>query len=189
MSSRYECATVSIGLKIKMNKLIQQINEDNFDVIKNLLSEGFIEDSNGYSNNYLKKILDEELPSKCSSFKKFIREQFDNKIKKTNSDTESDSESDASFSDSNSESDASFSDSESETDADKFRGNINNMYLLVPIIKMIETTRWGLNRKGINGASCEIDYDLDKIKKTVADDYEHMLKDYQIVLMVNQESD
>lgn len=180
MSSRYECSTVSIGLKIKINKLIQQINEDNFDVIKNLLSEGFIEDSNGYSNNYFKKIFDKELPTKCSSFKKFIKEQFDNKSKST---IESASDSN---SDSNSDSDT---DSVSKNDADKFRGNINNMYLLIPIVKMIETTRWGLNRRGINGASCEIDYDLDEIIQKVSDDYEHMLKDYKIVMMVNQESD
>ena len=32
--------------------------DDNFDIIKNLLSDGFIEDSNGYSNKYLKKIIE-----------------------------------------------------------------------------------------------------------------------------------
>jgi hypothetical protein len=177
--SHYECATVSFGFKIQMKKLIDQITEDNFDVVKNLLSEGFIEDSNGYANNYYKYILDGELPSKCSKFKKFIKEKLDNNNELSGSDSNSESDSE---SDTGSESDV-------RKQAKKFNGNINNMYLLIPLVKMLETTRWGTNRKGINSKSCEIDYDLEKIKKSVTDDYEHVLKDYQIVLMVNQESD
>ncbi len=164
-SSHYECSTVSFGFRIQLDKLISQINEDNFDIIKNLLSDGFIEDSNGYSNKYLKKIIESELPNKCVNFKKALKQKFNNP-----KDEDSESESD-------------------EESGSNKNINLNEMYLLYPVVKLIETTRWGLGRKGVNGMSCDIDNDLVDLKDRIKNEFEPVLSDYQVVLMVNQESD
>ncbi len=208
--SRYESACVSLGFKIQVNKLINQINEDNFGLIKNLMGEGFIEDSNGFANKFFKHIIEsDELPEQSSKFKKYIKSKFENpKIESEEElddvSIDSDSDSDSSCSTSNS-SKTSDSDADSDADSDsesveskikrgsdsepkKFYGNINNMFLLVPVFKMMETTRWGI-RNGINGTSCDLNLDLNDIQAKISDKYEHLLSDYKVVFMLNQEAD
>ncbi len=210
--SRYESACVSLGFKIQVNKLINQINEDNFGLIKNLMGEGFIEDSNGYANKFFKHIIEsDELPEQSSKFKKYIKAKLENpkieseeELDDVSIDSDSDSDSDSSCSTSNS-SKTSDSDADSDADSDsesveskikrgsdsepkKFYGNINNMFLLVPVFKMMETTRWGI-RNGINGTSCDLNLDLNDIQAKISDKYEHLLSDYKVVFMLNQEAD
>jgi len=52
---RDDSATAYIGIKISVYELVSQINESNFDLIKNMLFDGFIEDSNDFIMKYLKK--------------------------------------------------------------------------------------------------------------------------------------
>lgn len=221
--SRYESACVSLGFKIQVSKLINQINEDNFGLIKNLMGEGFIEDSNGYANKFFKYIIEnEQLPEQSYKFKKYIKAKFNNPKIESDAESEKYSDSDSiielekesdpyydSCSDLNSNSDSysnsgtlSTENTESDTELEtqsrnrvesgyepkKFYGNINKMYLLVPIFKVIETTRWGL-RKGINGTSCDLNLDLNDIQRKISDKYEHLLTDYKVVFMLNQEAD
>ena len=52
-----ETATASIGIKILLSDLILQINETNLNLIKKMLYDGCIEDSNGYYNESYINIL------------------------------------------------------------------------------------------------------------------------------------
>ncbi len=149
--TRYESAGIFIGFKIQLKNLIDQINEDNFCVVKKLLSEGFIEDSNGNLNEYFKNVIeDENIPSEYFDYKKFIIDKFNQNF------------------------------------GDK---NLNKQFLLIPVIKMLETTRWGLNRKGTNCNSLNLDFDFEQIKQKIQDEYEHLLNDYRVVMILNQEAD
>jgi hypothetical protein len=51
-----ETAAASIGIKILLSDLILQINKTNFNLIKKMLYDGCIEDSNGYYNEAYKEI-------------------------------------------------------------------------------------------------------------------------------------
>jgi len=53
-----ESATASIGIKILLSDLILQINETNFNLIREMLNDGFIEDKNDYFNEIYQKIID-----------------------------------------------------------------------------------------------------------------------------------
>ncbi len=74
-------------------------------------------------------------------------------------------------------------------DKDDEKVSINDMYLLVPVHKIMETTRWGKNRKGTNGTFCEIDFDIENLKEQIKNEYEHMFSKYNVVFMLNQEAD
>ena len=52
-----ETALASIGIKILLSDLILQINETNLNLIKKMLYDGCIEDSNGYYNESYINIL------------------------------------------------------------------------------------------------------------------------------------
>ncbi len=52
---RCDTATASLGIKILLSDLIDQINKDNFNLIKKMLDDGIIEDSNEYFNEVYKK--------------------------------------------------------------------------------------------------------------------------------------
>ena len=52
-----ETASASIGIKILLSDLILQINETNLNLIKKMLYDGCIEDSNGYYNESYINIL------------------------------------------------------------------------------------------------------------------------------------
>ena len=76
-----ETASAAIGIKILLSDLVEQINETNFNLIKKMLYDGCIEDSNGYYNEAYKIILghDEdniELPQTYKEFKENVTEQF-----------------------------------------------------------------------------------------------------------------
>jgi len=127
---RCDTATASLGIKILLSDLIKQINKNNFNLIKKMLNDGFIEDSNGYFNEVYKKIIgyddgDIELPENYLEFKKYLTNQFNNKIT-----------------------------------SNLNNGCLFKMNLLVPIKEILSTERWGYNREGTNGISKPIDFDL-----------------------------
>ena len=55
---RCETSTASIGIKILLSELVLQINEKNFNLIKEMLNNGFIEDQNQYFNEVYQIIID-----------------------------------------------------------------------------------------------------------------------------------
>ena len=52
-----ETSTSSLGIKILISDLISQINLTNVEIIKDILFNGFIEDSNAYYNNSYSSII------------------------------------------------------------------------------------------------------------------------------------
>jgi hypothetical protein len=159
-----ETASASIGIKILLSDLISQINETNFSLIKKMLYDGCIEDSNGYYNETYKIILghdedNDELPQTYNEFKDCITEQF-----KTN---------------------GSFFKSKftSKREPDLSNGSLFERYLLVPVKDILETERWGYERYGVNSASRLLDFDLSVDLKL----YEE-IKNYSIIFLVKQHS-
>ena len=75
-----ETAKTSIGIKILLSDLILQINEDNFDLIKEILKNGFISDENDiYNDVYSDIIWCNKLPKNYLDFKIFLEQEFKNK--------------------------------------------------------------------------------------------------------------
>ena len=54
---RCETATASLGIRILLSDLIEQINKENFNLIKKMLNDGIIEDSNEYFNEVYQKVI------------------------------------------------------------------------------------------------------------------------------------
>ena len=53
----FKTSTASIGIKILLSDLILQINEKNFNIIKEILNNGFLEDENDTFNEEFYKII------------------------------------------------------------------------------------------------------------------------------------
>ena len=159
-----ETSTASLGIKIILSDLIEQINENNFDLIKKMLYDGFIEDCNDYFNDVYKKIIgyddgDIELPENYLEFKEYLIKQFKNngsyyKFKDTY-----------------------------KVEPNLKNGCLFDKELLIPIKEILSTERWGYNREGTNGTYRLIDFDL----SITIDDYK-MIKKFQIVFIVKQHS-
>jgi hypothetical protein len=155
-----ETSTASIGIKILLSDLILQINEKNFNIIKEILNEGFISDKNDTFNDaYTEIIWCVKLPENYLDCKEFLEQEFKKKgsyIHLRNS--------------------------------NKIEHTLNNgclfeKELLFPIKKILETDRWGYDRYGKNGTYCPIDFDLSiDIEK-----YKELEK-YKIVFILDQYS-
>ena len=136
-----ETATAAIGLKILLSDLISQINKDNFDLIKQMLYTGCIEDSNDYYNEAYKNIVgygyyDNELPEEYVECKQYLLKEF----------THNGSYYKSKYS--------------SKVDRDLSKGCLLEKELLVPIKEILATERWGYERNGINSLSRPLDFDL-----------------------------
>jgi hypothetical protein len=72
-----ETSTTSIGIKILLSDLILQINETNFDLIKEMLNDGFISDKNeNYNDAYTEIIWCNDLPKNYLEFKEFLEQEL-----------------------------------------------------------------------------------------------------------------
>jgi hypothetical protein len=159
-----ETASASIGIKILLSDLILQINQTNFNLIKKMLYDGCIEDSNGYYNEAYKIIVgygegDIDLPEDYLAFKDYVTDKF----------KENGSYYKSKFS--------------SKIEPDLNDGTLFERYLLVPVKDILETERWGYERYGVNSASRPLDFDLSVDLKA----YEE-LKPFSVVFMVKQHS-
>jgi len=159
-----ETATASIGIKILLSDIISQINETNFSLIKKMVYDGCIEDSNGYYNEAYKNILgygedDNELPEDYLEFKNFLINEFKTKGSYYKS---------------------KFS---SKVEPDLKDGTLFERYLLVPVKDILETERWGYERYGVNSASRPLDFDL-SVELTKYQD----IKNFNVVFFVKQHS-
>lgn len=77
-----ESASASIGIRILLSDLILQINETNFNVVKGMLYDGIIEDSNEFYNDEYQNILEmtyKELHENHLTFKDFLTNLFTEK--------------------------------------------------------------------------------------------------------------
>jgi hypothetical protein len=156
-----ETCTTSIGIKILLSDLILQINEKNFDLIKEMLNDGFISDENEHYNDaYTKIIWCNDLPENYLEFKEFLEQEFKNNGSYLH------------LRDSN------------KIEPDLRNGCLFERELLLPIKQILETERWGYNRYGRNGSYCPIDYlspsiDMEKYKE---------IEKYIIVFILEQYS-
>ena len=159
-----ETTTASIGLKILLSDLVLQINETNFELIKQMLYDGCIEDKNDYYNETYKDIVgygakDNELPEhflECQVFliNEFKKKGFYYKSKINN-----------------------------KVEQDTSKGCLFEKELLVPIKNILMTERWGYDRYGINSAARPLDFDL----SVNADEYKDIEK-FQLVFFLKQHS-
>jgi hypothetical protein len=128
-----ETAKASIGIKFLLSDLILQINENNFELIKEILKNGFISDENDiYNDVYSDIIWSNKLPKNYFDFKFFLEQEFKNKGSYLNNKIESDLTS----------------------------GCLFEKELLLPIKEILETDRRGYDRLGINGNYRPIDFNL-----------------------------
>ena len=77
-----ESASASIGIRILLSDLILQINETNFNVVKGMLYDGIIEDSNEYYNDEYQNVLEmtyKEVHENHLTFKDFLTSLFTEK--------------------------------------------------------------------------------------------------------------
>ena len=159
-----ETASASIGLKILLADLILQINETNFDLIKKMVYDGCIEDSNSYYNEAYQNILgypygEDKLTGDYLECKEYLINEFKTKGSYYKS---------------------KFS---SKVESDLHDGTLFDRYLLVPVKHILETERWGYERYGVNSASRPLDFDLSvDLKK-----YEE-IKNFNVVFFVKQHS-
>ena len=156
-----ETATTSVGIKILLSDLILQINEKNFDLIKEILHDGFISDSNEHYNDaYTDIVWCADLPTNYLEFKEFLEQEFKKNgsylhVRNSN-----------------------------KIEPDLRNGCLFERELLLPIKQILETERWGYDRYGRNGSYCPIDFmcpslDIEKYKE---------IEKYTIVLILEQYS-
>ena len=156
-----ETASASIGIKILLSDLILQINETNLNLIKKMLYDGCIEDSNGYYNESYINILgypygEDKLTGDYLECKEYLINEF-----KTNG-----SYFKSKFS--------------SKVEPDLSEGTLFERYLLVSVKDILETERWGYERYGVNSASRPLDFDLSVDLKKYED-----IKNFNVVFFVD----
>ena len=135
-----ETSTTSIGIKILLSDLILQINETNFDLIKEMLNDGFISDKNeNYNDAYTEIIWCNDLPKNYLEYKEFLEQEFKNKGSNIHN-------------------------------RNSCNGYLLEKELLLPIKNILETQRYGYDRYGRNGSYCPINHlspslDIEKYKE------------------------
>jgi hypothetical protein len=156
-----ETSTVSVGIKILLSDLILQINETNFDLIKEIINKGFISDENEYYNDaYTDIVWCKDLPENYLEYKDFLEEEFKKNgsylhIRNSN-----------------------------KIEPDLRNGCLFERELLLPIKQVLETERWGYDRYGRNGNYRPINFmtpalDMEKYKD---------IDKYTIVFIIEQYS-
>ena len=75
---KYDSCTAHIGIKISLSDLISQINEKNFELIKNMLKEGFIEDEQEEINKTYQELFEESLSDDALKCKKLLLDSLEN---------------------------------------------------------------------------------------------------------------
>ena len=129
---RSETATASIGIKIILSDLVEQITETNAALIKKILNKGYIEDSNEFYNENYRRIVDYDdyhLPENYLELKEHLMKEFKThgsilKSKYTSKEL-----------------------------PDLQNGSLLEKELLVPVDEIVSNQRWGYNREGVNAMS------------------------------------
>jgi hypothetical protein len=161
-----ETASAAIGIKILLDDLLAQLTAANFTLIKKMLYEGCIEDSNGYYNEAYNTILgysdgDIELPADYLEFKDYLTKEFKNNGSYYKSKWSS------------------------IVEPDLKKGCLLEQTLLVPLKEIVATERWGYARTGVNSAARSLDLDL--VSSLDLKDYAE-IKSFSMVFIVKQHS-
>ncbi len=195
-----ESSNVSIGLKIKLGDLIEQISEGNIEELKKIFSGGFIEDKNEeFSNMFI--IVYSELYNEffISKKKKGCRKKSSNKeiIHEDNNEEVNKSLKIIEFKNKFIE-EAKNNGSRKEYRCSEFgefggyistleKGCLYEQFLLYPITSLLKTDRWGNDREGTNASSCELDFDIVEIKNNIKEKYD-FIQGFKVVMMIQQYS-
>jgi hypothetical protein len=153
-----ETAKASIGIKILVSDLISQLNEDNFELIRNMIEDEdtYIEDENDYFNEAFYNVKYDYLPDTYLEFKEYLTKQLKTK--------------------------GSYHKSRNgEFIPTLDNGCLWDQYLLVPIKEILQTERWGHDRYGSNGKSRPLDFDL----SMHLDEYKDIQKTSTVFLLSN----
>jgi len=68
-----ETAAASIGIKISLSQLIAQLNETTFDIIQDMLYDGFIEDENNkYNDEYVDVVKGDPFNGNSLEYKEYL---------------------------------------------------------------------------------------------------------------------
>lgn len=154
-------AKVAVGVRIELGSLIEQMNEDNAELILEMLTDGYIEDSNDFYNEVFDNICADNPGGDWETQKAYFRDHF------TTQGTLFKSRFSA------------------EVEADN-SDPLWNQAFLYPVASVLETDRWGYGREGTNGQACELP-DLSALAKEAAT-HCRSIRDYEVVLMLKQNS-
>lgn len=154
-----ETATASIGIKILLSDVTSQMNETNFDLIMEMIENGFIEDDNDYFNEVYQEIVGNNNDSNCSEVKEYLTNEFKNKGTLNK-----------------------YKCSKREDHTLSY-GCLLDKHLIVPVKKILMTERYGYDRYGTNCSSRPIDFDLSVNVEKYKD-----IKKYEIVFLLSQDS-
>jgi len=83
---RCESACASIGIKILLSDLVSQINATTMNLIKKMLYDGCIEDSNEVYNRAFEQIIDDDgIEENAEVFKEYLTSKFTERVYKGDS--------------------------------------------------------------------------------------------------------
>jgi hypothetical protein len=134
-----ENASASIGISIKISDLVDQIDGENIDLIKDMLQEGHIKDEDDYYNTVFDEIMQQDIFDEISDYlalKEFLTKEFTEKgtyIIERNSELRTPSISD---------------------------GCLFDKILLIPVKDILTCMRSGRDGVYINSVSRPIDFDM-----------------------------
>jgi len=157
-----DAAECSVGLRIQLRKLVEQISEKNVEMIRQLINEGFIDDSNGFKNEVFREVVERMDWKNCDEAKDYLLETLGMRGDKFKS---------------------KFS---HEVREDLSGGTLLDHFLLCHVTRLIETGRWGYYRHGTNGTFAKLP-NIAKARKEVRADYKG-LKGFSVVLVLRQNS-
>ncbi len=203
-----ESANVSIGLKIKLGDLIEQINVENIEELKKIFSGGFIEDKNEeFSNMFI--IVYSELyneffiPKRKGVCKKKTNEQNQQNEEKTKDESTKNLEEENKINKINEFKLKFIEESKNNGSRKEYRcsefgefggyistlekGCLYEQFLLYPVTSLLKTDRWGDDREGTNSSSCELDFDIEEIKNNIKEKYD-FIQGFKVVMMIKQHS-
>ena len=79
---RCESASASIGIKILLSDLVSQINATTMHLIKKMLYDGCIEDSNDFYNQAFEQIIgDDGVEKNAEEFKEYLTSKFTERVR------------------------------------------------------------------------------------------------------------
>lgn len=182
---RCETARTSIGIKIVVKDLVDMINEENYETIRDKFfsEDSLIDDENGCYNSSYTSIIRGEIPGNnpdcetdvneldCDEYKKYLEKSF-----KEYGDIDM-------FKDG-----SEIVNNYKEDDKD----NLYHQTILIPQTTLLSTDRWGYNREGTNGKSVDVEsFDINLISEEIKERMKMLnigIDMYKIVLIVLQHS-
>jgi len=160
---RCEFSKCSVGLRIKLRKLVEQMSENNVEMIHKLMNKGFIDDSNGFKDEVFREVLHGVGDWKnCDEAKDYLLETLGKRGDKSKS---------------------RYSNKVEENLAE---GTLLEQSLLCHVVELIQTDRWGYEREGTNGTFAELP-NIAEAEKEVQKAYKG-LERFKVVLVLQQHS-